>query len=128
MYPVDAVVLDYLMPGMDGEDTARCMRKVRSDIPIILSSGCLTVPARVPRSRKCSRGESSQAGSFDRGLGTATDPLLNAKLPRRCQYGKPGLAGFGIIRITPAPENLSDNSPNFQRLERTRCGKVRSRF
>ncbi|HZI58254.1 MAG TPA: response regulator [Verrucomicrobiae bacterium] len=47
MYPVDAVVLDYLMPGMDGEQTARCMRKVRSDIPIILSSGCLAVPERV---------------------------------------------------------------------------------
>jgi CheY-like chemotaxis protein len=47
MYPVDAVVLDYLMPGMDGEETARCIRKVRSDIPIILSSGCLEVPERV---------------------------------------------------------------------------------
>jgi CheY-like chemotaxis protein len=47
MYPVDAVVLDYLMPGMDGEETARCMRKVRSEIPIILSSGCLDVPERV---------------------------------------------------------------------------------
>jgi CheY-like chemotaxis protein len=47
MYPVDAVVLDYLMPGMDGEETACCMRKVRSDIPIILSSGCLDVPERV---------------------------------------------------------------------------------
>lgn len=47
MYPVDAVVLDYLMPGMDGEETALCIRKVRSDIPIILSSGCLAVPQRV---------------------------------------------------------------------------------
>ena len=47
MYPVDAVVLDYLMPGMDGEETARCIRKLRSDIPIILSSGCLAVPERV---------------------------------------------------------------------------------
>jgi CheY-like chemotaxis protein len=46
-YPVDAVVLDYLMPGMDGEETARCLRKERTDIPIILSSGCLTVPERV---------------------------------------------------------------------------------
>jgi CheY-like chemotaxis protein len=46
-YPVDAVVLDYMMPGMDGEETALCIRKLRSDIPIILSSGCLTVPARV---------------------------------------------------------------------------------
>jgi CheY-like chemotaxis protein len=47
MYPVDAVVLDYLMPGMDGEETARCIRKLCSDIPIILSSGCLAVPERV---------------------------------------------------------------------------------
>jgi CheY-like chemotaxis protein len=47
MYPVDAVVLDYLMPGIDGEETARCIRKVRRDIPIILSSGCLAVPERV---------------------------------------------------------------------------------
>lgn len=44
---VDAVVLDYLMPGMDGAETARRIRQLRSDIPIILSSGCLTVPERV---------------------------------------------------------------------------------
>jgi CheY-like chemotaxis protein len=47
LHQVDAVVLDYLMPGMDGEETARRIRKWRSDIPIILSSGCLTVPERV---------------------------------------------------------------------------------
>ena len=47
LHSVDAVVLDYLMPGMDGEETARRIRICRSDIPIILSSGCLTVPERV---------------------------------------------------------------------------------
>jgi len=47
LHQVDAVVLDYLMPGMDGEETARRIRKLRADIPIILSSGCLTVPERV---------------------------------------------------------------------------------
>ena len=47
LHPVDVVVLDYLMPGMNGEETARCIRKLRSDIPIILSSGCLTLPERV---------------------------------------------------------------------------------
>jgi CheY-like chemotaxis protein len=46
-YPVDAVVLDYLMPGMDGEETAHRIRKLRRDVPIILSSGCLAVPKRV---------------------------------------------------------------------------------
>jgi CheY-like chemotaxis protein len=47
LHPVDVVVLDYLMPGMDGEETARCIRRLRGDIPIILSTGCLTVPERV---------------------------------------------------------------------------------
>lgn len=47
LHPVDAVVLDYLMPGMNGEETARCIRKLRNDIPIILSSGCLALPERV---------------------------------------------------------------------------------
>jgi CheY-like chemotaxis protein len=47
LYSVDAVVLDYLTPGMDGEEIARCIRRLRDDIPIILSSGCLTVPTRV---------------------------------------------------------------------------------
>lgn len=45
--PVDAVVVDYLMPGMDGEETVHRMRKICSDIPVILSSGCLTIPERV---------------------------------------------------------------------------------
>jgi CheY-like chemotaxis protein len=46
-HAVDAVVLDYLMPGMDGGETAHCMRKLRSGVPLILSSGCLEVPQRV---------------------------------------------------------------------------------
>jgi CheY-like chemotaxis protein len=46
-HSVDIVVLDYLMPGMDGGETAHCIRKLRSDVPIILSSGCLDVPQHV---------------------------------------------------------------------------------
>ena len=44
---VDVVVLDYLMPGMDGEETALEIRRLLGDIPIILSSGCLSIPERV---------------------------------------------------------------------------------
>lgn len=44
---VDVVVVDYLMPEMDGAETARRIREVRPTIPIVLSSGCLTLPDRV---------------------------------------------------------------------------------
>ncbi|HEX7287934.1 MAG TPA: response regulator [Candidatus Angelobacter sp.] len=46
-HPVDAIVLDYLMPGLNGGETAIRIRKLRGDVPIILSSGCLQLPARV---------------------------------------------------------------------------------
>lgn len=41
------MVVDYMMPGMDGEETARRVRKIRPNLPIVLSSGCLSVPQRV---------------------------------------------------------------------------------
>lgn len=44
---IDLVILDYLMPGMDGEETARAIRKHRASMPILLSTGCLEVPDRV---------------------------------------------------------------------------------
>jgi len=44
---VDAVVIDFEMPGMDGEETAREIRRLRKELPIILSSGCLSLPAHV---------------------------------------------------------------------------------
>src|SRR5262249_6310942 len=46
---VDAVILDYLMPGMDGEAVARGIRALDLDTPIILSTACLSVPERVLR-------------------------------------------------------------------------------
>jgi CheY-like chemotaxis protein len=46
---VDAIILDYLMPGMDGEETAIGIRKIDCDVPIILSSACLTIPERVQK-------------------------------------------------------------------------------
>ncbi len=37
--PVDAVLLDYTMPGMDGAEVARSMKRMKPQVPIILFSG-----------------------------------------------------------------------------------------
>jgi CheY-like chemotaxis protein len=37
--PVDAVLLDYSMPGMDGTEVAQAMKRIKPDVPVILFSG-----------------------------------------------------------------------------------------
>lgn len=45
--PIDAVILDYKMPGMDGEEVAKRLRARHPHIPILLLSG---FPGLVPES------------------------------------------------------------------------------
>lgn len=45
--PVEAVVLDYSMPGMDGGEVAVKMRKTKPDVPILLLSAYLDLPPEV---------------------------------------------------------------------------------
>lgn len=44
---VDAVVLDYLMSPMNGEETARNIRRLHGNVRIVLSSGCVSLPQSV---------------------------------------------------------------------------------
>jgi len=44
---VDLVLLDYLMPGMDGEATAAAIRARRPEANIVLYTGCEVIPASV---------------------------------------------------------------------------------
>jgi CheY-like chemotaxis protein len=46
-HPVDAVVLDYAMPGMHGGQVARKMRQIKPEVPILLLSAYLDLPAEV---------------------------------------------------------------------------------
>jgi DNA-binding response OmpR family regulator len=41
---VDAVLLDYTMPMMNGAAVAAQMRQIKGDVPLILLSGCSTIP------------------------------------------------------------------------------------
>jgi len=44
---VDAVIVDYEMPDMDGEAIATSIRNSRPELPVILFSGSALVPSRV---------------------------------------------------------------------------------
>jgi CheY-like chemotaxis protein len=46
-HPVDAVVLDYAMPGMHGGLVAQKMRQTKPKVPILLLSAYLDLPAEV---------------------------------------------------------------------------------
>ncbi len=46
---VDAVVLDFAMPGMNGAAVAQALREIRPTIPILLLSAYLTLPEEVQR-------------------------------------------------------------------------------
>ena len=45
--PVEAVVLDYAMPGMHGGEIAAQMRAEKPDVPILLLSAYVGLPAEV---------------------------------------------------------------------------------
>lgn len=44
---VDAVVLDYAMPGMHGGEVAARMRAVKPDVPILLLSAYVGLPSEI---------------------------------------------------------------------------------
>src|ERR1700744_6571916 len=44
---IDAVVLDYLMPGMHGGEVAAKMRAAKPQVPILLLSAYLGLPSEV---------------------------------------------------------------------------------
>ncbi|MGD0888578.1 MAG: response regulator [Acidobacteriaceae bacterium] len=46
-HPVDAVVLDYAMPGMHGGEVARKMRQAKPEVPIVLLSAYVNLPPEV---------------------------------------------------------------------------------
>lgn len=48
-HPVDAVVLDFAMPGMDGGQVAAAMREIKPDVPILLLSAYLGLAPDITR-------------------------------------------------------------------------------
>jgi CheY-like chemotaxis protein len=46
-HPIEAVVLDYAMPGMHGGEVARQMREIKPGVPILLLSAYVGLPDEV---------------------------------------------------------------------------------
>ncbi len=46
-HPVDAVILDYSMPGMHGGQVAEKMRQTKPNVPILLLSAYVDLPVEV---------------------------------------------------------------------------------
>jgi|ERR1022692_4702490 CheY-like chemotaxis protein len=44
LYPIDVVIVDYLMPEMNGQEVAIKMRQLKPQAPIIMLSGTADVP------------------------------------------------------------------------------------
>ena len=47
--PIEAVVLDYSMPGMHGGEVAQRMRQVKPNVPILMLSAYTSLPPEVHR-------------------------------------------------------------------------------
>lgn len=47
--PIDAVVLDFAMPGMDGGQVAAALREIKPDVPILLLSAYLGLAPDITR-------------------------------------------------------------------------------
>ena len=45
--PIQAVILDYTMPGMNGGEVANRMRQTKPEIPIVLLSANIALPAEI---------------------------------------------------------------------------------
>ena len=67
LHPVDLVITDYEMPGMNGETVAVGVKALKPTLPVIVFSGSTTVSQRL---RRCADAFCDKAGSRDRLLGT----------------------------------------------------------
>jgi len=94
---IDAVVVDYKMPGMNGDRVARQMRRVKPDVPILMLSGyCeLALPELSCVDAFLSKGESWSTVVFDTGSVAELAVSIFCSLVGRLETPKP---------INPGPQ------------------------
>ena len=75
--PVEAVVLDYSMPGMSGGEVATHMRQVKPDIPILMLSAYTSLPAEVTKVVSVSMTKGEGAPALLKKLGSLISPTVS---------------------------------------------------
>lgn len=76
--PVEAVVLDYSMPGMNGGEVASRMRQAKPDIPILLLSAYIGLPPEVLSTVDMYMTKGEGPPVLLQKLGSLLQPLSNA--------------------------------------------------
>jgi DNA-binding response OmpR family regulator len=102
--PPDLVVLDLMLPGIDGLEVARRMRAVSSEIPIIMLTARDSVPDRVA---------GLEAGADDYLIKPfAFEELLariRVQLRRHQREGQPSVLRYGMLVMDTAAHTTSVN-------------------
>jgi DNA-binding response OmpR family regulator len=86
---IDAIVLDFTMPGMDGNTVAQVLMKEHPKLPVVVWSGCLN---DIPESLKWYADALLEKTDGPEALISAIQKLLSASSPRK----KPVARTFGI--------------------------------
>ena len=68
--PIDAVVLDFAMPGMTGGEVAQRMRAVKPHVPILMLSAYTSLPVEVRQSVNLSMTKGEGAPALLKKLGS----------------------------------------------------------
>ncbi len=72
---IDVVILDILMPGMDGFETLRELKRVASEVPVVILTGQATEAAAV---------EGKALGAFEHLLKPVEFSVLLSAIDRAC--------------------------------------------
>lgn len=102
------VLLDVMMPGMDGFDVCRKLRKLDRETPIIFLSALSTDESQV---------KGLAAGADDYVSKTASDELLLARVKR-------ALERAGRFAATPAPKEMTKTEADIYRLLKSSPGRL----
>ena len=94
-HSIDAVVLDFSMPGMNGDRTAQLLRQEQPSVPVIIYSGC---PDEIPESLKWFADSLLHKGDGPHALLSVVEKIVNATSTRK----------------KPAPGKLSNYLSGFQ--------------